>query len=262
MDQVREIVALVDRVLGPTALGTYLHGSAVLGAGLRPASDIDVLTVTRRPLTDQERKALLDGLLPLSGPGTQDGRRPVELIVVVQSDVRPWSYPPTADFLYGEWLRVQYEAGEVPRREPMPDLALLLTTVLSGDHALSGPPPARVLDPVPHEDVVRAAVAGVPDLLGDVDDDTRNVVLTLARIWTTLATGEIRTKDAAADWTLAHLPPEHRPVLEYARELYLNCRYPEESWTPELRQRVRPHVDAVLVEINQWAARPPRPAPW
>ncbi|MGH4031616.1 aminoglycoside adenylyltransferase family protein [Actinomycetota bacterium Odt1-20B] len=249
MDQVREIVALVERALGPTAIGTYLHGSAVLGAGLRPASDIDVLTVTRRPLAGQERKALLDGLLPLSGAGAQGGLRPVELIVVVQSDVRPWRYPPTADFLYGEWLRAQYEAGEVPRREPMPDLALLLTTVLSGGHALSGPPPVHVLDPVPHEDVVQAAVAGIPDLLGDVDDDTRNVVLTLARIWTTLATGEIRTKDAAADWALAHLPPEHRPVLEHARDLYLNYRYSEERWSTEQREQVGPHVDAVLAEI-------------
>lgn len=65
-DQVRTVMTLVDDVLGPEVAGAYLHGSAVLG-GLRPASDVDVLVVARRSLTDGERRALLDGLLRVSG---------------------------------------------------------------------------------------------------------------------------------------------------------------------------------------------------
>ena len=62
---------------------------------------------------------------------------------------------------------------------------------------------------------------GIEPLLADLDDDTRNVVLTLARIWTTLGTGEFRSKDAAADWALERLPEEHRAVLARARAIYL-----------------------------------------
>lgn len=86
----------------------YLHGSAVLG-GLQPASDVDVLVVSRRRLDDRQRQALLEGLHKISGPG--DGARPVELTVVVQPEVRPWRFPPTGDFLYGEWLRDELQAG-------------------------------------------------------------------------------------------------------------------------------------------------------
>ncbi|MEO3764725.1 aminoglycoside adenylyltransferase family protein [Streptomyces sp. B8F3] len=247
-DQVRTVMTLVDDVLGPEVVGAYLHGSAVLG-GLRPASDVDVLLVTRRSLTGDERQALLDGLLRVSG--FTGGLRPVELTVVVESEVRPWRYPPTGDFLYGEWLRKGFEAGGPPRPEAMPDLAIVLTMTRAGDHALAGPPPARVLDPVPYEDVVRAATAGIPELLAGADDDTRNVLLTLARIWSTLATGEIRPKDAAAAWALERLPPEHRPVLEHARELYLGSRYAEESWSEELRAGVRPHTEYVVAEIGK-----------
>ncbi|MGW0449988.1 DUF4111 domain-containing protein, partial [Streptosporangium sandarakinum] len=123
------------------------------------------------------------------------------------------------------------------------------TVVLAGDHPLNGPSPAELLDPVPHADLVRASVAGIPELLADLDDDTRNVLLTFARVWTTLATGEIKTKDAAADWAMAHLPPEHRPVLEHARNLYLTCHYQDEVWSQEVRAQVRPHVDDVLARI-------------
>ncbi|MGW4440751.1 aminoglycoside adenylyltransferase family protein [Streptomyces sp. NPDC004596] len=255
MDQVQEIVRLAGGVLGRDAIGTYLHGSSVLG-GLRPASDVDVLVVSRRRMNEQDRRALLDGLLQISG--SRNKARPVELTVVVQSDVRPWRYPPTCDFLYGEWLRAEYKAGQVPQPEPMPDLALLISMTLSGDHPLTGPRPATVLDPVPQDDLIRASLAGIPGLLDNLDSDTRNVLLTLARIWTTLATGQIKPKDAAADWALAQLPPEHRPALEHARQLYLDCPYSEESWSDALRARVRPQVDCVLAEIDRLRTRAPR----
>jgi predicted nucleotidyltransferase len=252
MDQVQQIVALVSRVLGPEVVGTYLHGSSVLG-GLKPASDLDVLVVCRRRMNDQERRQLLEGLFRISGSRNQ--ARPVELTVVVQSEVRPWRFPPAGDFLYGEWLRQEFEAGGPPQPEPMPDLALLVTMVLAGDHPLTGPPPAQILDPVPHADLVRATVAGIPGLLQDIEDDTRNVLLTLARVWTTLATGQIKSKDAAADWALALLPLGHRPVLRHAKELYLNSHYSEESWSDELMAQVRLHADHVLVEIDRLRRR-------
>ncbi|MER5402136.1 aminoglycoside adenylyltransferase family protein [Streptomyces sp. NPDC002599] len=255
MNQVQQIVELVEGVLGQDVLGTYLHGSCVLG-GLRPASDVDVLVISRRRMDEQDRRTLLGGLLRISG--SRNKARPVELTVVVQSEVRPWRYPPTADFLYGEWLRAEYEAGQVPQPEPMPDLALLITMTLTGDHPLVGPRPAQVLDPVPRVDLVRASVAGITGLLDDLHSDTRNVLLTFARIWTTLATGQIKSKDAAAGWALAQLPPEHRPVLEHARELYLNWPYSEESWSDALQAQVRPHVDRVLAEIDQLRNRTPR----
>ncbi|MCH0572179.1 DUF4111 domain-containing protein [Streptomyces sp. MUM 136J] len=255
MHQVQEIVGLVGGVLRQDALGIYLHGSAVLG-GLRPASDVDVLVVSRRRMDERDRRALLGGLLQISG--SRNRARPVELTVAVQSEVRPWRYPPTCDFLYGEWLRAEYEAGEVPQPEPMPDLALLITMALTGDRPLTGPPPAQVLDPVPHTDLVRACVTGIPGLLDGLDGDTRNVLLTFARVWTTLATGRIMSKDAAADWVLAQLPPEHRPALEHARHLYLHCPYSEENWSAAVRAQVRAHVDRVLAEIDRLRARTPR----
>jgi streptomycin 3"-adenylyltransferase len=211
------LVQLLRATLGDSLLGVYLHGSATLG-GLRPHSDIDVLAVVRDRTTQAQRRALVEELLKVSGV---DGRRHVELIVVVQDDVRPWRYPPTCDFLYGDWLREDYERGVTPGPEPSPDLAPLLTMVLRADAPLYGPPPAGLLDPVPHDDLRRAIVAGVPELMDELHSDTRNVLLTLARIWATLTTGTIRSKDAAAEWALDRLPAGHRHVLARARAVYL-----------------------------------------
>ncbi|MFJ8717801.1 aminoglycoside adenylyltransferase family protein [Streptomyces violaceus] len=236
------LVQLLHRTLPDTLLGIYLHGSATLG-GLRPHSDIDVLAVVRESMTHAQRRELVEELLTVSGV---EGRRHVELIVVVRDDVRPWRYPPTCDFLYGDWLREECERGVIPSPEPSPDLAPLLTMVLRADAPFHGPPPAELLDPVPHEDLRRAVVAGVPELMDELDSDTRNVLLTLARIWATLTTGDIRSKDAAAAWALRRLPAEHRPVLARARAVYLGEE--DERWDGLVP---RPCAEFMVREITE-----------
>jgi streptomycin 3"-adenylyltransferase len=249
MEQIDRIVSLARDVLGEDAVGAYLHGSAVLG-GLRPDSDIDVLVVSKRATTPDEKRVLIDRLMALSGSGDPSGNaRSIELTVVVESDIRPWRYAPRFDFQYGDWLRAQFRRGELtPWTTPNPDLAPIITMVLLGNQALFGPAPARVFDPVPQEDVTRAILEGIPALLEDLESDTRNVVLTFARIWMTVATGVIRSKDAAADWALERLPAEHCPVLARARATYLGEE--PERWD-DLLDRVRPHVDCVLREVER-----------
>ncbi len=88
----------------------------------------------------------------------------------------------------------------------------------------------------------------VPQLLAGIEEDTRNAILTLARIWATLDTGEIKSKDAAAHWALARLPAEHKPPLARARSIYLGGE--EERWD-DLLSRIRPHADYVVEMIER-----------
>ncbi|MBN2565998.1 MAG: DUF4111 domain-containing protein [Candidatus Eisenbacteria bacterium] len=250
-EQCDRVVAAVRAVLGQAVIGVYLHGSATSG-GLKPTSDIDIFVVTGRRMTPDERRELIGRLLPISGPGDPTGRsRSIGLEAVVQADVRPWRYPPRLELQFGDWWRSEFERGNfAPWESPSPDLALLLEMVRRANHPLFGPPPAQVLDPVPPADIRRAMLDSIPALLSDLDGDERNVVLTFARIWTTLATGVIRPKDEAAAWALPLLPPEHRAVLEHAREIYLGQTL--EEWG-DLLPRVRPHVDHVIHEIRRAA---------
>lgn len=250
--QLDRVLTLVREVLDPDAVAAYLFGSAVLG-GLRPYSDLDVLVVSKRRTARAEKQRLVDRLLAISGRDTSQGRRRrVELTIVVEDEVKPWRYPPTFDFLYGDWLRAQFESGDV---EPWPttvnpDLATLITMVLLGNTPILGPPPAEIFDPVPRSDLVSAMVGGIDSLRRDLASDTPNVILTLSRIWSTLATGLIRSKDSAADWVLDRLPEEHRPVLTHARAVYLGDQ--DASWD-DLEERVEAHVDHVVAAIRRLA---------
>jgi streptomycin 3"-adenylyltransferase len=239
-EQLEQVLGIVRDVLGPDVVGAYLHGSAVLD-GLRAHSDLDVLVVSRRRTSLEEKDRLVSRLLA----GT--GSRPLELTIVVESEIRPWRFPPNLDFQYGEWFRGAFESGNLePWETPNPDLAVLIAIALLGNRPLLGPPPTEVFDPVPRRDCVRAMVDGIEGFLDDLDGDATNVLLTLARIWTTIAAGDIRSKDAAADWALVCLPPEHRPVLARARAVYLGDE--EDRWD-DLAPRIRPLADHLVSEI-------------
>lgn len=223
-------------------VGLYLYGSAVAGS-LRPDSDLDLFAVVDRGLTGEEKARIVDGLLPISGRETRPPSwRPIELTVVAQPKVRPWRYPPRMELQYGEWLRADLVEGHVePDPAENPDLGVLITMVRQISRPLLGPPATEVLDAVPRADLVRAMTDGVPSLLADLADDTRNVLLTLARIWATIATGEILSKDEAADWVLPRLPDELQPMLARARDLYLVGGYGD-PWRSDAVRLLADHL--------------------
>lgn len=220
--QVAAALDAIRAVLADDLLGAYLYGSAVAG-GLRHRSDVDLLVISARPTTPDEKGRLITGLMRLSGQHAAGGpARSLEVSIVEQAAVRPWHYPPALDLQYGDWFRKDYEGGDfMPWDSPNADLAVLLTTALAANEPLVGSPLAGLIDPVPREDLDRAMVDGIAGLIDDLPDDTANVLLTLARIWNTLATGEISPKDVAARRALEQLPPDRRAGLGRARAVYL-----------------------------------------
>ncbi|MBI4220234.1 MAG: DUF4111 domain-containing protein [Chloroflexi bacterium] len=199
---------------------------------------------------------MVAGLLRASGrydPSTTkaiEGRRPLDLTIVVEPEIRPWRYPPSFDFQYGEWLRRDFEGGNL---EPWPtttnpDVASLITMALQANRPLFGPPPGEVLDPVPRADYMRAIASEVGPQLKGLDGDTCNGLLTLARIWATVSTGELKAKDDAATWAISRLPEEHRPVLARARAIYLGEE--KDRWE-DISAQFRSCADYLAREIRR-----------
>jgi len=254
--QAERVLRLVRETLGHDALGAYEHGSAVLG-GAQPTSDIDILVITGRLATLMEKRQLVAGLMVISAPFPPPGlERCVEVTVVAQAQVQPWRYPPSFDLQYGEWLRKRFERGDSLLLRPSVnvDLTTLLTIVLLGDRPLFGPPPGELLDSALLEDCVRAMVSDIDLLMDEFENDTRNILLRLARIWQTVVTGVIDRKDRAAVWAQERLPPDHRHLMERARAAYLGWQPGE--WTG-LAAEARASADYMISQIRREAGRRP-----
>lgn len=245
--QLNECLNLLINVLDDTLLGVYLYGSALVG-GLQKYSDIDLLVVINRATTMDEKHQLTQQLLQISGLYMKGTKRPIEMTLVEKRAVNPWHYPPVFDFQYGEWLRASFEAGEIePIYSEMPDLALINTQILLKSLTLFGAQPEQLLAPVPYSDFMRAMLLDLDRLAADLEEDTRNVLLTLARIWSTIETNKILPKPDAADWVITRLPERHQAVMNRAKSI---CIGKEDEFWEDIKELVQPCADLMLQNIN------------
>lgn len=82
----------------------------------------------------------------------------------------------------------------------------------------------------------------------DLQSDTRNALLTLARIWNTVETDSILAKPAAADWVINRLPNNYRPVMERAKAI---CQGEQDEYWDDMRTIIHPCADYMHIHINQ-----------
>ena len=221
------VLSYLDEHRPGDLVGAYLYGSAAT-AGLRPDSDVDLLVLTRTPLSETERASLASMLLGVSGwrghtaqfPAVAD-RRPLELTSLVMADVDPLPSTPRRDFQFGEWLRAELLDGHVPPPVSDPDVVVLLATAQSAHRMLRGQPLDTLVAPVPSELLRRAQLALLPELMNDPAGEERFFLLTLARILVTIETGRIVAKDVAARRVAPRLTGHDRALLELAGQDYL-----------------------------------------
>ena len=246
--QLKDCLELLKTILGSDLLGVYLYGSSLVG-GLQKYSDIDLFVVMTRTTTSAEKTRLVANLLQISGLYMKSSKRPIEMTLVKKAMINPWQYPPRFDFQYGEWLRESFEKGIIEpwQTDEMPDLALIATQVLLKSQILWGEKPEQLLAHVPYHDFMKAMLHDLNRLATDLKQDTRNVLLTYARIWSTLATNAIRSKPAAADWAMNHLPKKYQPVMKRAKSICIGIE--NERWD-DIETLIHPCADFMVDKIN------------
>jgi predicted nucleotidyltransferase len=249
--QLKESLSLLRAVLGADLLGVYLYGSSLVG-GLQKYSDIDLFVITRRATALEEKRQLVTRLLQISGIYMKSTKLPIEMTLVENAAINPWHYPPQFDFQYGDWLRTSFENGHIElwATQEMPDLALIITQVLLKSYTVFGLEPKQLLPDVPYSDFVKAMLSDLNRLIEDLEHDTRNVLLTYARIWSTLKTNAIRSKPRAADWAIHHLPKLHQPVMQRAKLICIGVE--SEHWD-DLKLLIKPCVHFIIDQIQQAA---------
>lgn len=128
--------------------------------------------------------------------------------------------------MFGEWLRTDMENGTVPQPFSDPDNVLLLWQARLHAIPLTAQSPAiaKLIAPIPFEEIRRAIRDALPNVLASYKGDERNVLLTLSRMWYTLDTREFASKDRAALWAEGKVPAEYAALLQLAREAYLGNR--------------------------------------
>lgn len=232
--QVTQTTAFLTHTLGPSLKAIYLYGSYVDG-GLKHKSDIDFFVVLDAELTQETKQLLIQELLLLSGAiDNKENKRYLEITIVNQAEFSPLRLPIQSEFQYGEWLRNSFLNGYIPEKTLDPDLTLLLRQIRQNSLTLHGISADALLPVISDKDFKLAILSLLPILLEELEDDTTNVILTLCRMFYSLETAKITSKDKAVDYALRYVPEKFHLLLLDSKNQYLGETNAMEKLNPLL----------------------------
>ena len=262
------VVAALARVLADNLLGVYLHGSLAFGCFNPQRSDIDLLAVTRRPMSPAEKRAVAASLLDISAHPY-----PVEISILAREHLHPWRYPTPFDFHYSEDWRAETFAALADGAWQSwtasqwgdPDLAAHITVLHARGVVLLGPPIAETFPPVPRADFIDSLRLDVLDPQFGLTGLAGHPVYSVLNACRTLAyfrTGGVLSKAEGGAWAQAALPAAHRRVIADVLAVYECGSMADEAalLTPELTATAAYLHDELAREFGaaQPAQRPRR----
>ncbi len=191
---------IIHLLLGDNLVGTYLHGSAVLG-GFNPArSDLDVLVVVDDPVAADTRRAFVERVSESTLPCPAAG---LELSVVRLSAAQH----PAPSTAYE--LHINTHDNKVVEDNGRGDPDLILHFLICRQHGRllgAGRRASSVFAPLPTPMVLDQFRNELEWAMKDPDVPSRYLVLNAARNWYFIETGHVISKIAGGGWARAHIP--------------------------------------------------------
>jgi predicted nucleotidyltransferase len=198
------LAAWCARALGKSVAGMILHGSLTLGDYVPGRSDVDLLAVVDRALTDAQFTALTEAVAALRprAPGRVDLR-----VVTRQVAASPTLAPPMEAY-----IEITPDSNSdlcIERRHPGErDLVVEFSMCRAHGRSLVGAAPAELLAEVPAAWVLAVGDAQLAgwEAIGDDPPHAELTVLTTCRIWRLAEEGRQGSKTAAGEWALRRDP--------------------------------------------------------
>ncbi len=151
---VEELAAALADILGPPLVGVYLHGSAATGDFVQNRSDVDLLLVTSRPLSQQQKRDLAS-LVTRDKPAHPDVATELNA-VTAETASRP-GLAPSFELHINDKHPTQTLVDGADRGGN-PDLLAEFAVCRESGISLIGPPPKKVFSAIPPDWLVAASL--------------------------------------------------------------------------------------------------------
>ena len=208
-------------ILRENLVGVYLHGSSVMGCFNPQKSDIDLIIVVDRPLTDPVKRAYLDMTVRYNALGPAKG---IEMSIVLREVCRPFVYPTPYELHFSaghlDWYRDDPDDYVRRMNGTDKDLAAHFTIINKRGRCLYGAPIEDVFAEVPGDDYMDSIWFDVEGAAEEIAEYPMYLILNLARVLAYKEEGLVLSKKEGGEWALEHLPAEYRPLIEDAMREY------------------------------------------
>ena len=218
---IKSFVERSKAILQDNLVGVYLHGSLVMGCFNPEKSDIDLVIVVDRPLSDPVKRAYMDMVVEHNASGPAKG---IEMSVVLKQVCKPFAYPTPYElhFSAGHLKWYQEDPDEYIRKMngTDKDLAAHFTIINKRGKCLYGAPIKEIFAEVPECDYMDSLRHDIEEAETEITEYTMYLTLNLARVLAYKEEGRILSKKEGGEWAIDHLPAEYLPLIRDAMREY------------------------------------------
>ena len=209
------------RILQDNLVGVYLHGSLVMGCFNPQKSDIDLIIVIDKPISDSVKRAYLDMVVQFNALAPKKG---IEMSIVLREVCKPFVYPTPFELHFSagylDWYKDDPDDYIREMNGTDKDLAAHFTIINKRGRCLYGAPIKDVFAEVPSSDYMDSIWFDVEGAAEEITEYPMYLTLNLARVLAYKKEGLVLSKKEGGDWALEHLPAEYRPLIADAMREY------------------------------------------
>ena len=220
-DLINRFTESAKEILQDNLVGIYLHGSSVMGCFNPQKSDIDLIIVVDRPLSDDVKRAFMEMVVACNAQGPAKG---IEMSIVLRDVCKPFVYPTPFELHFSaghlEWYEEDPEEYIREMNGEDKDLAAHFTIINKRGRCLYGAPVEEVFARVPHRDYMDSIWFDVESAEEEITEYTMYLTLNLARVLAYKEEGLVLSKKEGGEWALRNLPEEFRPLITDAMREY------------------------------------------
>ena len=208
-------------ILQDNLVGIYLHGSAVMGCFNPRRSDIDLIIVVDRPLSDPVKKAYMDMVVGYNALGPAKG---IEMSIVLRAVCRPFVYPTPFELHFSsghlEWYKKDPDDYIRKMNGEDKDLAAHFTIIINRGRCVYGASIEDVFAEVPGSDYMDSIRYDIEEAPENITVYPMYLTLNLARVLAYKEEGLVLSKKEGGEWALRNLPAEYHPLIRNAMREY------------------------------------------
>lgn len=220
-DLLDRITFAAKNILGDALTGIYLHGSLAMGCFNPEKSDIDLILVINREMTDGQKKQFMKMVAELNAKAPRKG---LELSVVKEEVCRHFVYPTPFELHFSpthlKWWQDDPEGYIRRMKGTDPDLAAHFMIIRQYGIVLVGAAVEEVFGEVPREAYLDSIRQDAENAVEDVLDNPVYVILNLCRVAAYVEENLVLSKQQGGEWGLTHLPGRYHFLLRCALEAY------------------------------------------
>lgn len=242
-----KIVDLFRQLFEDRLIGIYLHGSLAMGCFHPDRSDIDFLVILKEKPDEDTYRELARAVLRMADdmPELPD----LEFSVLLESAVKPFTYPTPFEFHYSPLHREKYRQDANYRCGGFADedLAAHLTIAYYRGIALYGRPLRELYEPVDALHYTSSILNDVKDAIRDILVSPLYMTLNLCRVLYYLKEGAISSKKEGGEWAVQVVPDRYKALIRRCLDEYSGVSAGLEAETPLLPS----FAEYMLTEINR-----------